>query len=329
MPPSPAAQGGVLLYEIDPGFQSSSAAPDMDALVKVIDRRLNAGAEKLALVRKRDDNRVEVAPLRPGDADRQRVERLLARPGTLEFRILANPDKDKAIIERAEKDRTKTEVLDAAGRRLAWWVPERSLGEGPSNFLPRPQDIVERFRSGGDCFETLVVSDAQNITGADLTKAEAVAENKRYSVGLTLTDGGGKRLAKLTGDHLPDTASGKSYRLGIIVDGWLFSAPFVRSVIHNQGRITGNFEKGEAEEIADALNAGSLPVQLRLVPAEKATKPAFSPGGGRKGTSGGESGHHSLPLIQRTHRSDPLFRSFPLFTTRVILRNVIEETTSV
>ena len=42
---------------------------------------------------------VEVAVLRPDDADRRRVERLMSQPGTLEFRILANPQKDKQVIE--------------------------------------------------------------------------------------------------------------------------------------------------------------------------------------------------------------------------------------
>jgi len=52
----------------------------MDKLLKAIDQRLNAGPERLAQVRKLDDGRIEVMLMRDNDKDRQRVERLLAKP---------------------------------------------------------------------------------------------------------------------------------------------------------------------------------------------------------------------------------------------------------
>ena len=104
-------QGGVLTYEVEPGAASAgAAAPDMDKLLKAIDQRLNAGPERLAQVRKLDDGRIEVALMRDNDKDRQRVERLLSKPGTLEFRILANERDNKELIEQARKEPSKTEV---------------------------------------------------------------------------------------------------------------------------------------------------------------------------------------------------------------------------
>ena len=83
---------------------------------------------------------------------------------------------------------------------------------------------------------------------------------------------GAKLFAKLTGDHLPDTLHpALATGLGIILDGELFSAPNIQSTISNQGKIAGSFSKEEAEEIADSLNASSLPVQLRR--AEKPAEP--------------------------------------------------------
>jgi hypothetical protein len=51
----------VLIYEIDPKRAPTGTKPDMDGLVKAVDRRLNSGPEKLARVRKLDGGRVEVA----------------------------------------------------------------------------------------------------------------------------------------------------------------------------------------------------------------------------------------------------------------------------
>ena len=81
----------------------------------------------------------------------------------------------------------------------------------------------------------------------------------------TFNDAGGELFGKLTGDHLPNDSTGLFYKLGIIIDGELFSAPTIRSKIGNPGEITGSFTEIEVSDLAAVLNAGSLPVRLRLV----------------------------------------------------------------
>ena len=126
IPPPPEPKGSVLLYEVDPSsVPVGMTSADPDKLFSAIDRRLNSGVKPLARVRKLDDGRIEVALLRRGDVDREHVERLLARSGTLEFHVLANSSRDKAIIERAQKDPSQTGVLDAAGKRLACGHPSK------------------------------------------------------------------------------------------------------------------------------------------------------------------------------------------------------------
>ena len=124
-------EGPVLTYEIDPGDAPAGvSAADMDKLLKAVDRRLNAGPERLARVRKLDDGRIEVASLRRNDADRQRVERLLARPARWSSASWQASVTIRISIERAEKDQSKAEVLDASGKRLAWWAPVKAGEEG-------------------------------------------------------------------------------------------------------------------------------------------------------------------------------------------------------
>ena len=258
-------EGPVLVYEIDPASALAGvSALDRDKLLHAIDRRLNAGAEKLARVRKLDDGRIEVALLHRNDADRQRVERLLARPGTLEFRILASKRHDKGVIERAQKDQSKAEVLDASGKRLAWWAPVKA---GEERSFANDPDTARRTRKADnrEITEILVVTDPCNVTGAYLAKAGASDSGHGYPcLKFTLNDAGGKLFAKLTGDHLPDRATNFKYKLGIILDGELFSAPFIMARISNMGEISGSFTWEQLSDLADALNAGSLPVRIRL-----------------------------------------------------------------
>ena len=114
------------------------------------------------------------------------------------------------------------------------------------------------------------------MTGAYLTKAAVPPDRTAEPcIDFTFNDAGGQLFAKLTGDHLPDKLTGFTYKLGIILDGELWSAPSIQSTIHNKGQISGSFNNEQASEIADVLNAGSLPVRLRLVEKPvSATSPA-------------------------------------------------------
>jgi SecD/SecF fusion protein len=257
-----------LTYQIEPKSPGGKVtATDVTELLKVVQRRLNAGSEQLAAVRKLDSHtqRVELALTHPDDANRERVKRLLARPGTLEFRILANTRDNKDLIERAEKDTAKDELLDAAGKRLAWWVPVR---EALAQSLASYRDIAMRTKktNGHEVTQILVIPDAQNVTGDYLKRVEAGADQAgRPMVRFAFNRKGGELFGKLTGEHLPDNASDHAYKLGVVFDGEMYSVPTLRARISEQGEITGRFTKDEVTDLANTLNAGSLPVRLRLI----------------------------------------------------------------
>ena len=257
-------EGPVLTYEVDPNFKRADTPIDMDRLLKVIDLRLNGGAERLAVVRRLDDRRIEVAVMRRGDAARRRVERQLTRPGTLEFRILANSKLDKALIDRAQNEPASAELLDPSGKRLAWWVPVKA---GLESSIARPEVAKRTKKSGGrEVTEVLVVADACNVAGDSLKEAKLQFDPfGKPSMSFAFNDAGGKLFAKLTGDHLPNDSAGLSYNLGMIIDGELISAPAIRSKINSTGQKTGSFTEIEVSDLAAALNAGSLPTRLRLI----------------------------------------------------------------
>ena len=257
------APGKVLVYEIA-SAQGVISTADRENLLKVVDRRLNAGMEKLARVRSLEDGRFEVALLHRSDTDTVRAERLLARQGSLEFRILASDRQDKAVVEQAKKAPSKTEVYDPAGKRLAWWVPVKA---GEQKSFDGDSDIVRRTRVQGnrEIAEILVVTDSYNVSGAYLAQAMAGADGEQPCINFTFNDAGGQLFLKLTGSHLPNLDF--RYRLGIILDGELYSAPRLNSAISGKGKISGAFTREQVQDLADVLNGGSLPLRIRLVPA--------------------------------------------------------------
>ena len=170
--------GVVLIYEVDPEF-----TPDLDRverhmqrLVDSIDGRLYLRQNKVGRARQLDDGRIEIG-LFGNDPDTvRRIERMLKRAGTLEFRILANQRDHKSLIERAR--RQDDDVLrDAQGIVEAWWIPIEE-GDGPENqeridgILSDPE-IATRTSKQDDreIREVLVVKDAFNVDGSYLADA--------------------------------------------------------------------------------------------------------------------------------------------------------------
>ena len=84
-------------------------------------------------------------------------------------------------------------------------------------------------------------------------------------------DAKGRRLfASVTADHAPGgrknpDPNGRHY-LGIVLDGTLYSAPFIRTAIPGgQAVIEGSFTLEEARDLALVLRAGALPAPLRVI----------------------------------------------------------------
>ncbi len=105
------------------------------------------------------------------------------------------------------------------------------------------------------------------ITGADLTKAQAVFQSAGASstqnlqqtgwqVQFNLNKAGAAKFAAAT-----QKLVGK--QLAIVLDGVVQSAPTVQSAITGgQGVITGSFTEKQAKNLAVVLNSGALPIEL-------------------------------------------------------------------
>ncbi len=271
--------GAILVYEVD---QKKKQDPDktlsseeMNKLIAAINRRVNPGGVKEVSIRKFGVEQIEIIIPEVGTDEARRIEKLISRAGTLEFRVLADRFNDKALIDQAAGESGKF-VRDVEGEVVGQWV-EIQQGDKPQDQeriarLKRNEDTAKRTVKRGkrEVTEILVVQDTFDVTGAFLVRAQPDIDQKgQPCVTFMFNTMGGKLFGGLTGNNLPDIAQDRYRLLGIILDGYLYSAPQINSTITTRGEISGTFTNEEASDLVSVLNAGSLPSALAEEPIRK------------------------------------------------------------
>ncbi|MEK7061602.1 MAG: protein translocase subunit SecD [Patescibacteria group bacterium] len=100
-----------------------------------------------------------------------------------------------------------------------------------------------------------------DLTGADLAESAVTFDQNtgKPAVSLTFTKEGGDKFAKITGNNV-----GKP--VAILLDFEIVSAPNVQEkIVGGTAQITGSFTLDEAKNLSIQLNAGALPVPVKVV----------------------------------------------------------------
>ena len=101
-----------------------------------------------------------------------------------------------------------------------------------------------------------------DLTGADLVEAQVTFDNTNGKpvVSIKFNDEGSKKFEEITGRNV-----GKP--LGMVLDGqFINNPPIVQEKISGGSAvISGNFTLDEAKNLAVQLNAGALPVSIKLI----------------------------------------------------------------
>ncbi|MCU1382138.1 MAG: preprotein translocase subunit SecD [Acidobacteria bacterium] len=165
----------------------------------------------------------------PGVENVERAKQIIGSPGLLELKIVEgapSPSKEALMV---------------------------------NGQVPQGMDIVPGAGSAGAGDTSTVyymVKKVAAVTGQDLRNARAsVDENNRPAVSFTLSNEGGRKFGKVSGENI-------GRQLAIILDGRVQSAPTLESKINSEGRITGSFTPEEVQNLSLILRSGALPAKL-------------------------------------------------------------------
>jgi SecD/SecF fusion protein len=147
-------------------------------------------------------------------------------------------------------------------------VSQYTIDFNPSRIQPSDDAIVrEQDRGNGVTDRYLLVKlDRQNVSGEYLEHiSQTTDEHVQPAVRFVFKPIGGRKFGTLTGEHQPEEGGAFKYRLAILLDDLVMTAPELKSQIRDEGMIEGVPPK-EIDHLILILRSGSLPASLDPVP---------------------------------------------------------------
>ncbi len=168
-------------------------------------------------------------------------------------------------LGRVKQVMQETAMLEITGVKGG---PYNSQADALSQFngiLPEGETLLPGKSIGANsngAGQWYLVSSLPVVTGSDLRDAQPnMSSTGGWEVDFTLTRDGGQRFAQFTGANI-----GRS--LAVILDGRVQEAAVIQARISDQGRITGNFSRQSASDLALVLRSGALPASISYLEEE-------------------------------------------------------------
>ena len=286
-------KGGTrFVLEVDTSELDPNGLKDAQArALEVIRNRVDAmGVSEPVIYPEPNNNRiiVEIPGLKA--EDRERAVKNIQSAAFLEFRMV-HPKNDEMVQQLFEKGQVPegykvvSVESDSSARLRGGQYLKR---DSSKNSGLTDQEVRKRIRSfqapagyefmlmrenvrGQEFFQPYFVSRRRELSGENLKNAGIDYQQFGQPLVTLKFDGKGARLfSVLTSDYAPGGAKNPSLEgrrfLAIILDGVLYSAPYIKSAIHGgEAIIEGSFTLKEAQDLSLVLRAGALPAPVKVV----------------------------------------------------------------
>ncbi len=136
-----------------------------------------------------------------------------------------------------------------------------AANSGASASLDKPTDVIASCDQNGGSKYLL---NKAIIEGTEIAGASAVAPTStspQWTVSLDFKGSGQATWARYTSQHnVTVTPNDPANNVAFVLDGKTISAPAIQGTINGQTQITGSFTQSEAEDLANVLKYGALPL---------------------------------------------------------------------
>ena len=290
------------------GDNEGGVLPQAKDIIPNLVQRVNPSGTKEIMIRALGADKIEVTIPSTNLQDADNIWKRLVEAGKLEFRIVAEAQKNAAEFDLARKQAAegsrKREVKNAEGKTVAKWTSIASVvapPNDPTRLMPLKQvpssNNLIRDKSTGRIvnfqeFANVLTNDPDQ-SAANL--AVWCQRNKIRTLQVLMLEPSEDKA--VNGIHLASVSNGTDERgrgcvyfkttsagtsmlgsftainknrpMGIVVDDQLHSAPNINEAIYGNGQITGQFTTQEVEDLVIKLKSGKLEVALNKAPISK------------------------------------------------------------
>ena len=229
------------------------SASELKAAATVMEGRLSALAKSEVVVEVRGDHLDVRGAVRVSSV----LDAFLA-PGRLEFRRVVEVEPFSAASPSATA-RARSGDAYAAGRFATLDCSDTRTRREDGPYQPSVE-IVACDRLGVEKFHLAVAK----VVGEDVSSAKAEQDplGTEVQIDVALRGEGQKRFTELTRECF--NAVPPTNRVAMVLDGLVYSAPTIQSVITGDPQITGGFTTAEGEALASVVSNGPLPFALAI-----------------------------------------------------------------
>jgi SecD/SecF fusion protein len=169
------------------------------------------------------------------EVQKQEYKKLIKMSAKLEFRLLA---------------KNNTQLVSEYNADKLHFVP-------PVGY--ERMTMVNSDRFGKKSLVTCFVQIHPQMSGMDITNANVVTDQYgQRQISLEFNSKGAQKFGEVTSKNIGN-------RLGIVLDGTLYSAPVIQSAIYGgNASISGDFSQEEAQNVSTALACGNLPATIHI-----------------------------------------------------------------
>jgi preprotein translocase subunit SecD len=233
-----------LVVEIDPN-EPANAQVTADT-VSILKHRLDALGLPNVKVSLSDPTSRRIQVSIPAASDVERIKNLITSVGKLEIVHVLSPPSPAPPATYESKE----EAIAAFSNQ-----------DVDFSVLPFPQTTGTSDKV--ESTHWVAVEMPPIVFGTDLRNARAVAiKDDEFHIAFSLTPEGGQNLAAWTKANI-------NQYVGVVLNNEIKSIAYIKSPLSDAGEISGRFTKQHAEDLAQILNSGPLPVTLRILEERK------------------------------------------------------------
>lgn len=215
--------------------------------LKIIESRINAfGVKEPTLQRQGSSDSGQIQLQMPGLENPERVKDLIGKTSQLQLvKIVSSPNPSLQTYATREAALATIGGKETDIRKVFPYIERDS-----SSANQKPQDQKPQ--------KFAVVEFPAVVDGTELRDAAAIqgrAGGTDFQISFSLKPAGAQKFGEWTAKNI------NNY-MGVLLDNEVKSIAYIKSQISDQGEITGNFKKSDADDLALTLKSGALPADI-------------------------------------------------------------------